>query len=212
MTTNQLGLYNGALRIIGERKTTLTEARQPRYVLDDIWNDGFVNYILERGLWTFAVHTVKLDYDSSLTPAFGFRRVFAVPTDFIRTYAIASDEYFSMPLLSYIEENQALYADIDTLYFKYISNDAARGGQLSKWPQTVVKYAQQQLALFACSSITQSDDKQQKIEKDTAKALIIAKAESAMENPSKYPATGRWVTSRFNRYSSDRGNRSQLIG
>ncbi len=213
MTTTQLTLYNGALRLLGERKLASTsEDRKPRYVLDDIWADGFVDYILERGLWNFAIHTIKMDYDTSVTPAFGFRRVFSLPSDFIRTYAVAQDEYFTSPLLAYTQEDSIIYTDLDIIFVKYTSNDASRGADLTRWPQTVVKYAQSELAFLACPDITQSDTKQDKIEKDRDKRLVIARSESAMESPTKFPARGSWSTARTNRWGRERGNKNQLIG
>ena len=46
--SDRLDVYNGALRRLGSRRlASLTENREPRRVLDDIWNNGaLVNYAL----------------------------------------------------------------------------------------------------------------------------------------------------------------------
>src|SRR3546814_6155120 len=101
MTATQLSLYNGALRLCGEAKlANLTEDREPRYVLDDVWDDGALRHCLQQGLWNFAMRTVEAEYSPSVEPSFGFRRAFDKPTDWVRTAAMASDEYFRCPLTS----------------------------------------------------------------------------------------------------------------
>ena len=42
----RLQLYNRALRIIQERKlSSLTEKREPRFLLDDVWEEGGVRLL-----------------------------------------------------------------------------------------------------------------------------------------------------------------------
>ena len=97
--TDQLGLYNGALRMLGEsRLSSLTEAVENRRLLDEVWDDGAVNSCLEFGYWNFATRTVQASYDPDATPAFGFTYAYSKPTDWIKTAAIASDEFFRNPL------------------------------------------------------------------------------------------------------------------
>jgi len=103
--TDKLSLYNAALSHIGDRKlASLTEEREPRYVLDDIFDDGAIDYCLEQGLWSFATRTLEMDYTPSVEPDFGYRRGFQKPTDWLRTVALATDEYFKTPLTEYADE------------------------------------------------------------------------------------------------------------
>jgi hypothetical protein len=45
---SKLGIYNDALRILGERKlSSISEDRPPRYRLDDIYDFGAIEYCLE---------------------------------------------------------------------------------------------------------------------------------------------------------------------
>ena len=47
---SRLQLYNAALRECGERKlASLSDDYGPRYMLDDVWSDGFVRDVLGQG-------------------------------------------------------------------------------------------------------------------------------------------------------------------
>ena len=67
--TSRLQIYNGALLLCEERfLSSLTEDREPRHLLDHVWNNGGVRYCLEQGQWRFAMRSVSLDYDTSVVP------------------------------------------------------------------------------------------------------------------------------------------------
>lgn len=86
MANDQLSLYNNALTVLGERKiASLTENREPRRVLDDVWS-GAVKYCLEQGQWKFAIRTSKLTYSTDVNPVFGYRRAFERPSEIGRAH------------------------------------------------------------------------------------------------------------------------------
>ena len=67
---SQLSIYNGALSILGERKlASLTENREPRYKLDDVWGNDLIRRVLQMGQWNFAKRTIELDASPSVTPS-----------------------------------------------------------------------------------------------------------------------------------------------
>src|SRR5260221_1483015 len=106
--TDQHSLYNGALRVLGQRKlAALTEESEPRHLLDDVWGEGAVDACLEEGLWNFAIRTARLDYSPSIEPDFGFSRAFDKPTDWIRTAGMAADGYFRVRLTDEQVKDQA---------------------------------------------------------------------------------------------------------
>ena len=83
-TTQQLGLYNGALRLVGNTKlASLTVNEEAQWLLTDVWNDGngAVQACLEEGLWFFATRTSMLGYDPTITPSFGYAFAFEKPAD-----------------------------------------------------------------------------------------------------------------------------------
>src|SRR3990172_6386068 len=140
--TDRLSLYNKALLLCGEVfLAALTENREPRRLLDHVWNTGGNNYCLEQGQFWFAMRTVMIDYDPAITPAFGLQKAFTKPGDWIRTSAVCSDEYFKVPITGYAFEANDWYYDLTPIYVKYVSNDAAYGGDLSRWPATFTDYA-----------------------------------------------------------------------
>lgn len=215
MAATQLQLYNAALRILGEEKlASLSEDREPKRVLDGIWDDGLIDHVLEQGYWNFATRTVQIDYDPSIAPTFGYRKAFEHPTDYVRLAGISADEYFSIPLTQYREEGGFFFCDHDRIYISYISNDNDYGNDLSLWPETFKRYVEHYLALMSCERLTQGKSKFADLYKLTEKALIDARSKDAMNDATKFPPPGSWSTARRAGRGSrwDRGNRGSLIG
>ena len=209
--TTQLALYNGALRLLKERKlSSLSENREPRRVLDDEWL-GAVSFCLEQGLWKFAKRTSKITYNPDYTRQFGYHYQFIQPDDFIRLASMTSDEYQNVPLNQYTDEAGSWYADLQEIFVSYTSNSAEYGNDLSKWPETFCRYVELYLAVQVGPRITGEDDK---LQKRMEKALIMAKSKDAMKDPTKFLPQGNWTLSRtqgvYNR--RDGGNRGTLLG
>lgn len=213
MTTTKLSLYNGALRNLGEGKlASLSEDRGPRRILDDIWDSGAVDACLERGQWNFAMRTVKADYSPSVEPSFGYQRAFDKPVDWIRTTGLCSDEYFNFPLNQYRDEAGFWYADLDTIYVRFVSNHETYGNDLSLWPESFVKCMELYLAVEACEPITQSASKLDKLSRSLEKAFTFARGKDAMDEATSFPPQGRWATSRMGCGSVGRRARGSLLG
>lgn len=195
--TSRLTLYNGALRLIGERKlASLSEAREPRRILDDIWDDNVVNQALEAGQWLFATRGMEYDYDPSLEPDFGYSRGFVKPTDFVRTTAVCQDEYFQVPLTQYSDEAGYWFADLDTIYVKYVSNGATYGNDMTRWPQSFVKYLQALMASQLVMGLKQNKQARDDMLAVAEEALKEAKSQNAMADPAKFMPASSWVTAR----------------
>lgn len=213
MSTTRLRLYNDALIMCGERTlASLTENREPRHLLDHVWDNDGVHACLESGQWKFAMRTVMLDYDSAVSPSFGYRRGFSKPTDWCLTSALCSDEYFNSPLLQYSDEAGYWYADLDLIYVKFVSDDAAFGGDLSTWTTKFTDFAAAHFASKIIWKLTSDDEKRDKVMKLRGALLSIAKNHDAMADPVKFPAPGNWTSSRRGHGRRDRGSRTNLIG
>ena len=212
--TDRLSLYNDALTICGERHlASLTESREPRRLLDSVWDNQGVNACLERGQWKFAKRTVRLDYDADITTDYGYRRAFSKPTDWVLTSALCSDEYFNSPLLRYSHEAGYWYADIDEIFVKYVSNDEFYGNDLSLWPSTFSDYVAAHFAAKIIFKLTSDESKRESVIKWEKRQLTTAKSKDAMNQPQLFPAPGSFVNSRYRlRTGRDRGNRNSLIG
>lgn len=219
--TDKLTIYNGALNILGERKlATVTEDREPRYQLDDIWDNDMIDRCLQMGQWNFAARSVQLEASPSITPSFGYQYGFDKPVDFKRTMMVCYDEYFDRPTTRYSDESQWLFSDVEVIYMKYVSNDSSFGGDFSLWPPNFTEFVEHYLAYKVSPRITGLDMREinasgmTTMEAKFERALMKAKSTDAMESPAKFAPKGGWASSRqgFRSGTSDRGKRSQLIG
>ena len=217
MATDRLKLYNAALTVCGERHlASLTESREPRRLLDHVWDNDGVDACLERGQWKFAMRSMKLDFDTTLDTNFGYRRAYTIPDDWILTSALCSDEYYDTPLTRYRNEAGIWYADIDEIYVRYVSNDVNYGGNLSLWPATFADYVASAFAAKIVFKLTSDEKKRESVIKWEKRQRTTAKSKDAMAGPQQFPAPGNYVNSRNRGTGSntwgDRGNRGQLLG
>ncbi len=197
MATDKLQLYNGALRIIKQRRlASLTENVEPRYLLDDVWDNGAVQFCLEEGQWNFAMRTVAIDYAPAIEPGFGYRYAYTKPSDWVRTAALCSDEYFNIPLNEMSDEAGYWYSNIIKMYVKFVSNDPSYGFNFALWPQTFQQFVQAYLAQQIAPRLVQSASDKEDVDKTYSKALSDALAKDAMNGPTTFPPTGSWVASR----------------
>lgn len=196
--TSQLVLYNKALRHLGERRlASLSEAREPRRLLDDEYNDA-LNYCLGQGYWNHAMRTVSINHDTGVTPPFGLTYAFAKPSDWIRTHSVSADEFFTLPDLKYVDEAQYWYSNNDPIYVRFVSNDASYGLNLSIWPDTFTEYVAIYLARKISRHLTSSEELILSLKKDERSYRIDARSKDAMNEPTQFPPRGTWVRSRGN--------------
>jgi len=191
----KLGLYNDALRHLGERKlATLTEQREPRRVLDDAYTSA-VNYCLEQGFWKFAQRTKHVFPDTSVAITFGYPYAFAKPVDNVKLFRICADEFFKDPLLDYGEEGPYWFSHLNELYISYISNDPIYGNDLTRWPETFTRYVGYYLASEVADRIAPSVDIS-KIVSLLEQAKNNAMAKDALQGPVEFLPQGSWTLSR----------------
>lgn len=199
MTTSKLSTYNGILRLLGQRKlASLSEECLSRRTLDDIWDDGLVDYCLSQGQWSFATRASILDASTSIVPDFGYRYAFELPDDFQGLIAICFDEYFKGPIIEYNLEAGVIYCDNDEIYIKYVSNDENYGGDFSLWSTSFSDFVKTKGALDSCEIITKSTTKVDKLEKSLEKMRKIAQNNDLRNKPPVRPSSGSWINSRVN--------------
>lgn len=212
--TDRLSLYNDALLLCGERPlASLTEDREPRRILDQVWASDGVSKCLEMGQWKFAMRTVQIDPDPSVDTQFGYRNAFQKPSDWVITSALCSDEYFNAPLTQYSDEAGYWYADLELIYVKYVSSDSNYGGDLSRWPGTFAEFVASHFASRVVLKLSADNARTDAILKLRKRLLTEAKNKDAMAGPSSFPAQGSWSMARAQGSGRrDRGNRGSLIG
>lgn len=215
MAITRLGLYNIAVLALGERTIdSLTEDREERYALDEVWTrgNGAVDYFLEQGYWNFAMRSIQLDHDASVTVQFGYSWAFQKPDDWIKLNMISSGETFGQPLTDYEMEQDYIYANVDPLYLRYVSNGAEFGNDFSLWPETFSLWAGHWMALQIAPKILNNNDYKE-LMKIVQKLLVDARSKDASEEPPRFPPLSSWASARHNRFGRrDRGSRSSLIG
>jgi hypothetical protein len=214
-SVDRLQVYNGALRICGERKLgSLTENREPRRLLDDVWDNGALQYTLEQGLWHFAMRSVRLDADADITPGFGNANAFQKPADWVRTAGVFQDEFCKIPLTDYLFEGGYFYAAITPIFVRYVSNDENYGADYSAWPQTFAQYMQGYLAGEIVSKLTADQNRVKEVKAIAAKLLLEARNKSAMAEGTQFMPPGSWTSARRygTRLMNDRGSTSTFYG
>jgi len=210
----KLGLYNQALtEFLDERRlVSLTENREARRVMDDVWDGGTVRACLSAGFWNFAIRTAMIDASPSVEPDFGYQYAFDKPTDWVRSVALASDESFSNPLLEFNDEAGYWFCNLETIYVRWVSDDASYGMNLGDWPTNFEKYVAASMALAACGRITGSRSDKEAIAGEVKRLLSTAKTTDAMDEGTKFSPAGFWVRSRSGGTRRDGGSRTRLIG
>lgn len=215
MAITKLQLYNIAMLALGDRRLeTLTDDRAERRDLDEVYTrgKGAVTRLLEQGQWNWAMRAVKLDRSASITPEFGFAYAFDIPTDYVRLNMISAGERFMKPLDFYEFEGEYIYADVDPLYIRYVSNANDWGGDFSRWPDTFSEWAGHWLATQIAYR-TKGADEIDRLEARTKKLLIDARSKDVSAEPPRWPPLSSWASSRLGRSSRrDRGQTGSLTG
>ncbi len=209
----RLSLYNGALIICGERSlSSLTESRESRRYLDSVWDNNAVDNCLSEAQWSFAMRTVKIDFDPDVSPEYGYEYAFLIPSDWVLTSALCTDEFFSNPLTDYEDEAGYWYASIDAIYVRFVSNGSTYGGDYSLWTAKFSDFVESFLASKIILSITSDENKRNSVFSYMDNKRLAAMSHDSMRSPQRFPAAGNWVKSRYGRTTGDRGKRGKLIG
>jgi len=203
----RLGLYNAACRLIGDQSLgSLTEDAERRRTLDQVYSDALI-YALEQGYWNFAKRTIEASDVPSVVPVFGFQYAFTKPDDWVRTMMVSGDARFGTPLREYEDEHQYWYANVTPLYVGYVSKDPSYGLDLAQWPMTFTRFVEAHLAAEICERTSQNAAKHDLLRKMERARLMDARSKDAMNEPTRFPPSGSWTSSR-----GGRSNRSGWNG
>jgi hypothetical protein len=193
----QLSLYNQALRLVGETKlASLTANRPERYALDSIWDEDPIKQMLEEAQWTFAIRSLEWNYDSSVTSDFGYLYAFTKPDNYVRSAAICSDEYYKEPITAFSDENNYWSCDYQTIYVKYVSDNALFGRDYSLWTELFRTCVATKMAAELAISLTKSQSIMDNLNMRLKKSISDAKNLDAMNEPTRFPPAGNWTRAR----------------
>lgn len=199
---SRLSIYKSALRYLGNAAglSSLTEAGPARNSLDDVWQETG-EYLLAKGLWNFAIRTTQLSEDEDVEPLFGYQYAFSKPTDWVRTAGIATDPTFQDGFEDFVDEAGYWYADSDTLYVRYISNDTDYGWNVGAWREPFAQAFACYMA-FQCGLPLSSDKSNRNDLFNLFKSLLTeAKTLDAVDEKVARSPAGRLVKSRLRRGS-----------
>lgn len=197
MAIDKLGLYNAALRLMGERRlANLSENREPRRVLDGVWADDAIGSCLEQGQWSWASRSLKMEATPSEVADFGYKYVFQKPDDYVRVITLCNDEYFSSSLNRFVDEGDYFYVDNDTIYLRYVSDGINYGRNYALWPQSFQRYVIAFMAYEASLRLTNSHAIQDRLELQMKRRLSDAQAKDGVNRPVQYPPRGSWLKAR----------------
>lgn len=205
----KLEVYNSALRKVKQGAlASLTEDLPIRYTIDAEY-PKVIQFILERGLWKFAMRSVSITEDTDTDGAFGYAYAHNTPDDFVRQYAVSASDTLYPPLEDYIHESNIFWADVTPIYVRYVSNDSGYGNDLTQWPQLFEEAVATELAARIVPLASGSDSKEGDLEKKAAIALRRARTFEAMKEPPQYAPMGSWRRTRFaGRVSNSRYDRA----
>lgn len=195
----QLSLYNGALGHLGPvRLDNLSENRPDRRELDAKYDETKA-FMLERGLWRFALRTQEWEAETDVEPQFGLQYAFLRPEDYGgHLRFIATDERQEYEDKSFREEGSYWFSDHNILYVTYVSNGPLWGGNLGAWPQLYADAFSAELAYRADLPITKDKVSKATVEQTAAIFLARAKRNHAIDERVKFKPASTWVTSRLN--------------
>jgi hypothetical protein len=206
---DKLTLYKRALLMLGERAiSSLSEDREPRRLLDQVWDAGAVRKCLDDGYWKFALRSQMLDPSTDVTPSFGFQHAYDKPEDFVKLAAFCADEFFRSPVTEYTEEGGFWFSSHNPIYIKYVSDGASYGADLTIWPEGFSEYVSAYLAAEIVKRVTQSESDRQAIYAIKRQRLLDAKSSDAMEGPTQLLPTGSWTAARRMGTSISRNGRN----
>lgn len=188
----KLGILNDALRAIGDlRLTSLTDDVEARYVLDDAWDEA-VLFCFTEGLWNFATKTEEITADDQLEPIPGFTYAFNKPDNWLRTITIAPTSLFTEEAV-YRDEGGKIYANIETLYIRFISSALADATGAAQWPTSFAKVVSAYLAQECAERISGSNTEGDRLAAQYKAILASAKNKDALDQSKMILRPGNWV-------------------
>lgn len=196
--TTKLGLYNIALgSYVGtQRLANLTENVASRHALDSVYDSG-LQFMLEQGLWKFALKTVNLT-PSRVDAAFHRQYRYPLPVDFVRLARISADNRFDVnrELLDYVEENGSLYTDSPTLWIQHVSNAATHGLNLALYPANYEQAVASWLAYQSVLPISKDKGDRADLLRLHGKTLADSRRLDAVDEAVKSKPSGSWPRAR----------------
>jgi hypothetical protein len=195
---DKLAIFRGALRLLGNAHglSSLTEVSAAREALDNAW-EPCIDYLLEQGLWNFALRPVEIDNNTAVTALYGYDYTFSKPADYVRTAAISDEGTFLGEFEDFQDAGDYWYANVDPLFVSYVSDDVAYGFNVTAWRQSFAKTVEAYLAFECGLPIAADRGNRNDLYTLYEKRLSKAKSLDAIDERVRFKPTGRLVRSRY---------------
>ena len=195
---DRLTIYRDALRLLGNAASlsSLTEVSASRAALDDAWRSAG-DYLLEKGLWNFAIRTVEMQPDEDVDALFGYTYAYSKPTDWVRTVNISDNGRFSEGLFDYQDEADYWYTSSSPMYLRYVSDDDNYGWNVGRWRQSFAKALAAYLAYQCGLPISADRGNRNDLYNLFRTVLKDAKALDAVDEKVQQKPAGRLVRARL---------------
>lgn len=181
MAVDKLALYNNAALLIGQRSFTgLTEDREPRYLLDSVYDLGAIEYCLEIVKPTFARKTTALA-SPAVSTAHDLDSVHTLPDDYIALVGVYSDSKLDQPISRYIIEDGKLACEYAIIYLRYISDSHVT--TFTNWTPSFSSVVAAYLAREICLKL--SPDQYEAISALFADRIEVARGLDAEQEPAE---------------------------
>lgn len=191
---------NRALTKLGSARITSLDddvkaARAIKSCFEDLRDDE-----LRAHRWSFALKRTSLAALAD-APAFGFKRQYALPADFLRIDmvndeypATLMDNYIGREAVDWVLEGSRILTDIDApLPLRYI-------GQVTDpnlWDANFREALASRIAMEICEDLTQSDTKKQSAAQDYKRAIQQAIRTNSIERLPVQPPDDQWIIGRI---------------
>lgn len=196
--TTRLKIYNLCLgTYVGTQMlANLTENVASRHALDKVYDSG-LEYMLEQGLWKFALKTVNLTTLRQDTAIHRQHR-YPMPSDYVRTAGISSTPRFDsrQGFEDFEEENGFLYSDSNSLWLQYVSKAETHGLNLALWPANYEQAVASWLAYQSALPISKDKGDRADLLRLHQLTLSTARRLDAVDEAVKSKPAGRWPRSR----------------
>lgn len=186
MAIDKLSLYSNALTLLGQRTlTSLTEDREPRYILDGAYDLEAIDYCLEIVKPVFARKTILLS-SPSVSSQHDLDSVHTLPSDYITITGVYSDSKLDQEVSRYIIEGNTLACEYATVYLRYISDDHVTS--FTNWSPSFARVVAAYLARESSEKLAPSQTEQ-------INNLFIDRVESTIQlDKDREPQTRSSVT------------------
>jgi hypothetical protein len=200
LTNDWRKIYNDALLIMGlDEITSNDDDSNRRTKLDVALEANLVSDLLEDVGWTFALTSVKIDYDPNSEPEWGYQYVHNKPDDLHRINGLFQDEYMQVPLKAYQDHGSNFFCGLQSIYLEYVSDTFLTDP--TQWPTFFARLVAAYMARSAATALKREGADVQNALDEYEMRKREAQSNDAMSSPPRKLATGSWVNARFNRLS-----------